>query len=185
MGWDWGSQRHAVTVLDETGATTQRWNLSHTEDGITTTLRRLASYGDPTQAPVAIETSKGLVVDRRLAAGHPVVAIHPGTFTAMRPRWGASRAKSDAFDSFMLADLLRSGAPHLRFLTPPRRIRWRSKPCHASAATSSPPASAPSTSCGPCWRRTGLALLVCSLTWTPTSRCRSWNASPARNRPPS
>ncbi|MEV0752473.1 IS110 family transposase [Streptosporangium sp. NPDC050280] len=118
VGWDWGSQRHAVTVLDESGATTQRWNLSHTEDGITTTLRRLAAYGDPAQLPVAIETSKGLVVDRLLAAGHPVVAIHPGAFTAMRPRWGSSRAKSDAFDSFMLADLLRTDAPHLRFLTP-------------------------------------------------------------------
>lgn len=56
----------------------------------------LAAYGDPAQVPVAIETSKGLVVDRLLAAGPPVVAIHPGTFTAMRPRWGASRAKSDA-----------------------------------------------------------------------------------------
>jgi hypothetical protein len=57
---------------------------------------------------VAIETTNGLVVDRLLAAGHPVVPVHPNAFNATRPRWGASRAKSDPGDSWKLADLLRT-----------------------------------------------------------------------------
>ena len=92
--------------------------MPHTEAGITGTLRRLSTYGDVSQLPVAIETSKGLVVDRLLAAGHPVVAIHPGAFNAMRPRWGASRAKTDNADSFMLADLLRTDGRRLKVLAP-------------------------------------------------------------------
>ena len=45
--------------------------LDHNE--LATTLRRLAGLGDPSGLPVAIETSSGLVVERLLAAGHPVV----------------------------------------------------------------------------------------------------------------
>jgi transposase len=121
VGWDWGGQAHSVTVLDEQGTKAARWMLPHTEAGITGTLRRLSTYGDAAQLPVAIETSKGLVVDRLLAAGHPVVAIHPGAFNAMRPRWGASRAKTDNADSFMLADLLRTDGRRLHVLAPTDR----------------------------------------------------------------
>jgi transposase len=63
---------------------------------------------------VAIEATSGIVVDRLLAAGHPVVPIHPNSFNAARPRWGASKAKSDPGDSFKLADYLRTDGHRLR-----------------------------------------------------------------------
>jgi hypothetical protein len=44
---------------------------------------------------VIVERTSGLVVDRLLSAGHPVVPVHPTAFFAARPRWGASGAKSD------------------------------------------------------------------------------------------
>jgi Transposase len=47
-------------------------------------------------------------VDRLLAAGHPVVRIHPNAFHAARPRWGGSRAKSDAGDAVKLAEFVRT-----------------------------------------------------------------------------
>jgi transposase len=59
-----------------------------------------------------------LVIDRLLAAGHPVVPIHPNAFHATRPRWGASNAKSDPGDSYKLADYLRTEGHRLRRLTP-------------------------------------------------------------------
>lgn len=58
------------------------------------------------------------MVDRLLGAGHPVVPIHPNAFNAARPRWGASRAKSDAGDSYRLADYLRTDGHRLRQLRP-------------------------------------------------------------------
>ncbi len=69
-------------------------------------LGRLAGLGPSEQLPVAIGTTSALVVDRLLAARHPVVPIHPNAFNAARPRWGASRAKSDPGDSYKLADYL-------------------------------------------------------------------------------
>ncbi len=47
-----------------------------------------------------------------------MVPIHPNAFNAARPRWGASRAKSDPGDSFKLADYLRTDGHRLRRLEP-------------------------------------------------------------------
>jgi transposase len=118
IGWDWASETHDVTVMDDSGARVERWELAHTEQGIETTIKRLARHGSPADLPVAIETTRGLVVDRLLAAGHPVVPVHPNAFHAMRPRWGASKAKTDAGDSHKLADYLRADGHHLRRLAP-------------------------------------------------------------------
>ena len=118
VGWDWASETHDVTVLDEEGQIIDRWAFAHDAVGMDATLARLAGHGAPETLPVAIETTTGLVVDRLLAAGHPVVSIHPNAFNAARPRWGAARAKSDPGDSYRLADYLRTDGHRLRRLAP-------------------------------------------------------------------
>lgn len=118
VGWDWASASHDITVIDAEGAVIDRWALRHDADGIDAAIERLGGHGRPEDLAVAIETTSGLVVDRLLAAGHPVVPIHPNAFNAARPRWGASRAKSDPGDSFKLADYLRTDGHRLRRLEP-------------------------------------------------------------------
>jgi transposase len=118
VGWDWASRGHDVTVLDGDGAVIDRWAFSHTESGWAGALRRLAGHGRPEDLPVIIERTGGLVVDRLLEAGHPVVPVHPTAFYAARPRWGASGAKSDPGDSDKLADYLRTDGHRLRRLEP-------------------------------------------------------------------
>ncbi|BBB01925.1 putative transposase [Actinacidiphila reveromycinica] len=118
IGWDWATETHDVTVMDDTGKRIDRWELTHTEEGFAKTLARLRKHGDPADLPVAIETTRGLAVDRLLAAGHPVVPVHPNAFHAMRARWGASKAKTDAGDSMKLADYLRTDGHLLPRLEP-------------------------------------------------------------------
>ena len=118
VGWDWAAESHDVTVIDDEGALVDHIGLAHDEAGIDGALRRLGDHGDPEDLPVAIETTAGLVVDRLLAAGHPVVPIHPNAFNAAWPRWGAARAKSDPGDSYKLADYLRTDGHRLRVLQP-------------------------------------------------------------------
>jgi transposase len=115
-GWDWASQSHDVTVIDDFGKVVDRWSLRHCETDLEAALERLARWDEPGQLLVAIERPNGLVVDRLLAAGYPVVPIHPNSFHAARARWGASRAKSDPGDSYMLADYLRTDGHRLRRL---------------------------------------------------------------------
>jgi len=118
VGFDWASRAHDVTVLDEAGGVLDRWAFPHSETGWVTTLGRLARHGAAAELPVIIERTSGLIIDRLLAAGHPVVPVHPTAFHAARPRWGASGAKSDPGDSYKLADYLRTDGHRLRRLTP-------------------------------------------------------------------
>jgi transposase len=118
VGWDWASATHDVTVIDDTGTVVDHWTPPHTEAGLDETVTRLARWGRPQELPVAIELSGGLVVDRLLAAGHPVIPIHASAFHAARPRWGAAGAKSDPGDSYKLADYLRTDGHRLRRLRP-------------------------------------------------------------------
>ncbi|MGW6604854.1 IS110 family transposase [Streptomyces sp. NPDC055036] len=118
IGWDWATETHDVTVMDDAGKRVDRWEFAHTEEGFARTLARLGKHGHPADLPVMIETSRGLAVDRLLAAGHPVVPVHPNASHAMRPRWGASKAKTDAGDSMKLADYLRTDGHLLPRLEP-------------------------------------------------------------------
>jgi len=118
VGWDWASEGHDITIIDSAGQIIDRWAPTHDEAGITTSLQRLAGHGSPDDLPIAIEATHSLVIDRLLAAGHPVVPIHPNAFHAARPRWGASKAKSDPGDSYKLADYLRTEGHRLRRLEP-------------------------------------------------------------------
>ena len=118
VGWDWASRSHDVTVLDADGSVVDRWAFSHTEQGLMSALQRLARHGRPSDLPVIIERASGLIVDRLLLAGHPVAPVHPTSFHAARPRWGASGAKSDPGDSYKLADYLRTDGHRLRRLEP-------------------------------------------------------------------
>nr|WP_307791305.1 IS110 family transposase [Streptomyces actuosus] len=121
IGWDWASETHDVTVMAPFAKRIDRWELAHTEEGFARTLARLRRHGDPADLPVAIETTRGLAVDRYLAAGHPVVPVHPHAFHAMRARWGASKARTDAGDSMKLADYLRTDGHLLSRLEPTER----------------------------------------------------------------
>jgi hypothetical protein len=75
-GWDWASASHAITVIDAAGRVVDRATLAHTEPDLDAALARLAAHALPADLPVAIEATGGLVVDRLLAAGHPVIAVH-------------------------------------------------------------------------------------------------------------
>jgi hypothetical protein len=99
IGWDWATETHDVTVMDASGTCIARWEPAHSEEGFAKTLACLRKHGAPADLPVAIGTTRLLAVDRRLSADHPVVPVHPNAFHAMRARWGASKAKTDAGDS--------------------------------------------------------------------------------------
>jgi len=118
VGWDWAGKTHDVSVLDEQGRLVEHFAVDHDEAGFKQALRRLGRHGPAEEMPVAIERPSGLVVERLVEAGHPVIPIHPNAFNAARARWGASRAKSDPGDSYRLADYLRTDGRRLRRLRP-------------------------------------------------------------------
>ncbi|MGH7043649.1 MAG: IS110 family transposase, partial [Acetobacteraceae bacterium] len=118
IGLDWGAGTHAVCVMDETGRVARHFEVAHDADGLAELLRRLAALAPPSELPVAIERPSGVLVDALVAAGHPVVPIHPNAVKASRPRYRASGAKNDAGDARLLADLLRTDGHRFAPLQP-------------------------------------------------------------------
>lgn len=117
-GLDWGSVEHAACVLDDQGQVVQRLAIPHTAAGLHTLLNALARCAPAPEMPIAIERPNGLIVDTLIAAGHPVVPIHPNALRACRPRYRAAMGKSDPGDAYILADVLRTDGHRLRALRP-------------------------------------------------------------------
>jgi transposase len=118
VGIDWASRAHELCVVGEGGTVVARFGFAHSERGVSDALARLAKLAPPGELPVAIERPDGLLVDRLLEAGHPVVPIHANAFHAARPRWEGAGSKSDPGDAYRLADLLRTDRHRLRPLQP-------------------------------------------------------------------
>ena len=70
VGLEWGGLRHAVCVVDGSGAVVDRFEAGHDRAGLDALLARLGKQGAAAELPVAIERPSGLVVDRLVAAGH-------------------------------------------------------------------------------------------------------------------
>jgi transposase len=111
-GIDWASEAHEVCVSEE-GRVNERFAATHDEEGIAALTRRLARAG---VARVAIERPDGILVERLLAAGLEVLAIHPNQVKAARARFAVAHGKSDRFDAYVLAELARTDAHRFRAL---------------------------------------------------------------------
>lgn len=109
-GVDWASEEHAVCVLSDTGELLYEGTVRHDEAGLTELCGLLCGLE---VERVAIERPDGVLVERLVAAGLPIYALHPNQVKAARPRFRASGGKSDRFDAFVLAELARTD--HQRF----------------------------------------------------------------------
>jgi transposase len=114
-GIDWASADHAVCVVDLAGRVRDRFTAVHDRAGIAGLTARLRGGG---AAEVAIERGDGVLVDALLAAGLTVVVIGSRQVKNLRSRYISSGGKDDRFDSFVLADTLRTDRARLRPLVP-------------------------------------------------------------------
>jgi len=109
VGVDWAEAHHDVCVLDEEGVVLAKRRIVEGVEGVSQLHALLADYAeDPQQIVVGIETDRGLLVGALIAAGYQVYAVNPLAASRYRERHVTSRAKSDAGDAKVLADLVRT-----------------------------------------------------------------------------
>ena len=118
-GLDWAKDEHALCVVEgaSSGRVLLERRFTHEERGLNELCRTLVEMG---VERLAIERPEGVLVERVLECGIVVIPIHPNQLKAARPRFRASgtRAKSDSFDAFCLAELARTDQHRFRVLTP-------------------------------------------------------------------
>lgn len=112
-GIDWSEQHHDVAIVDAEGQLVARARISDDGTGFARLLDMLTAAGDCPQQriPVAIETSRGLLVSCLRASGRAVFAINPMAVSRYRDRHTVSRKKSDHADAMVLANILRTDMP--------------------------------------------------------------------------
>jgi transposase len=118
-GIDWGSQEHAVCVLNAEGTVVTQFTVPHTAAGLAELVTRLARCGPPEHLRVGIERPSGLLVDTLVAAHFVVVPIHPNAIKATRPRYRAAGGRSDPGDAYIVADVVRTDGHRFASLQPP------------------------------------------------------------------
>jgi transposase len=111
VGDDWAEDHHDVEIQDDQGRRLSSRRLSEGVAGVAALHAIIAEHlGDSDTAAdvvVGIETDRGPWVQALLGAGYQVFAINPLSASRYRDRHVTSRAKSDAGDAKVLADLVR------------------------------------------------------------------------------
>jgi transposase len=109
VGDDWSEDHHDVYVMDEAGKRLGSRRLPEGLAGISKLHELIAAHAtQPEQVVIGIEIDRGLWVCALSAAGYQVYAINPMAVARYRDRHHVSRAKSDASDAKVLADLVRT-----------------------------------------------------------------------------
>lgn len=110
VGIDWADQKHDIAILREDGkALCPSFRISKSYRGFERLLEKLRTFSaEPQQFKIGIETPHNLLIDFLLDLGYPVFAIFPGSMKSFRKRYRTSSARDDAFDCFVLADVLRT-----------------------------------------------------------------------------
>src|ERR671913_140950 len=112
-GVDWGSEKHQVCLLDDSGAVVGERAFRHDGAGLAALCDWLVSVAGAAGAvAVAIEVPHGPVVDALLDRGFAVHAIDPKQLDRLRDRFSIAGAKDDRRDARVAAAGLRTD-PHL------------------------------------------------------------------------
>lgn len=109
-GIDWAEGHHDIALVDQDGSQVAKLRISDDSAGFHALIELLTRHGDSAEhpIPVAIETPRGLLVASLRATGRQVYAINPLAPARYRDRASVSRAKSDAADARVLANILRT-----------------------------------------------------------------------------
>ena len=119
-GVDWASNKHDVSLTDDSGKTVGRRVFEHSGTGLAQMADWLEreSGARPQDIHVAIETPHGPVVETLLERGFKVYSINPKQLDRFRDRFSPSGAKDDRRDADVLASSLRTDAKAFRALAP-------------------------------------------------------------------
>lgn len=116
IGIDWSETKHDICFMNEAGAVVQRVTIPHTPDGLLQLETHRQKLGVPPAAcGVALETAHNLVIDFLWAKGYTeVYVLPPNVVKKNRGRYRQSGARTDAYDAWVLADVLRTDHPRLQ-----------------------------------------------------------------------
>jgi transposase len=110
VGLDWARDQHRACLLDGEGRRLAECDVAHDGAGLSELCDWLAdkAAAPPAEIAVAIETTRGPVVETLLERGFEVYAINPKQLDRFRDRFTVAGAKDDSRDAYVLGASLRT-----------------------------------------------------------------------------
>ena len=119
IGVDWGDQSNGVCTFDQDDQVVFQKQVANTPEGLAEFGRWLLECrGQGITLFAAIEKLEGRIIDFLLDHGVEVYPINPKAVDRARDQYRANRAKSDLFDAWVLANMLRRDHAHFSVLKP-------------------------------------------------------------------
>ena len=110
VGIDWADQKYDLFILNDQGEPVgQPLVIKKSAADFQALLLRLRKLSpNPTDLKIGIETPHNVLIDFLLAAGYPIFVMHPAAMKSFRKRYRTTNARDDCYDSYVLADVLRT-----------------------------------------------------------------------------
>jgi len=119
LGVDWADEFHQVWVSAAEGKKVVEMKVEQSSKGLSEFGRWLHERkAEDIELWAAIEKPQGRIVDFLLDHAVVVYPVNPKALDRARDRFRMSQSKSDCFDSYVLAEFLRTDHVHLRALQP-------------------------------------------------------------------
>ena len=129
VGIDWGSDAHALCLLNIAGEIVGTRTVAHTAEAVHEAVQWLCAQTGavPAHIAVGIETPRGALVDTVIEQGFAVFALNPKQLDRFRDRFTAAGAKDDSRDAHVLGDAVRTDRRACRRVRPadPLRVQLR------------------------------------------------------------
>lgn len=120
VGVDWGSDAHALCLVDAQGQVRGRRTVAHTAVAVHEAVQWICEQTGtaPEAIAMGIETPRGVLVDTLIELGFCVFALNPKQLDRFRDRFTVAGAKDDAEDARVLGDALRTDPRAFRRVRP-------------------------------------------------------------------
>lgn len=110
VGIDWADRKYDLVILNNRGdMVCSPFVIRKSEQDFSNLLLKLRKLSvNSDNFKIGIETPHNLLVDTLLAWNYPVFSIHPASMKSFRKRYRTTNARDDVYDSFVLADVVRT-----------------------------------------------------------------------------
>lgn len=110
VGIDWAAESHQICMIDRDRQVLEEKQIEHSGSGIAQLIDLLLkrSGNRPEQVAIALETTRGAVVEALVEREFVVYSLNPKQMDRFRDRHTVPGAKDDSRDAFVIADSLRT-----------------------------------------------------------------------------
>ena len=118
VGIDWDNTGYVVRIVDKEGKDiVSTLRIKRSQKGFGELIKEVNRHSEGTEdVLIGIERDKDVIVDYLLGLGYKVYLINPNAMNSFRKRYSNSEQKTDGFDAYVIANVVRTDRDILKLI---------------------------------------------------------------------